>query len=144
MKHLPFDATILVLNSATSALGVVTSALVRNFRLYWYGVSGDCGVGITPQMCNRVTNHGDMDTCSKPGEESVCFKKKREFKFIDKLFCPLIYMVINTEYTNVVHFFINSELKCKPHENTACVFLTSVTWTILQMEIDGNLKKMRC
>ena len=21
---------------------------------------GDCGVGITPQMCNRVTNHGDM------------------------------------------------------------------------------------
>ena len=32
------------------------------------GVSGDCGVGITPQMCNRVTNHGDMDTFSKPME----------------------------------------------------------------------------
>ena len=30
------------------------------------GVSGDCGVGITPQMCNRVTNHGDMSTFSKP------------------------------------------------------------------------------
>ena len=32
------------------------------------GVSGnivDCGVGITPQMCNRVTNHGDMGTFSK-------------------------------------------------------------------------------
>ena len=30
-----------------------------------HGVSGDisfCGVGITPQMCNRVTNHGDMGT----------------------------------------------------------------------------------
>ena len=35
----------------------------------WYrrGVSGDCGVGITPQMCNRVTNHGDMSTFSTPG-----------------------------------------------------------------------------
>ena len=30
------------------------------------GVSGDCGVGITSQMCNRVTNHGDMSTFSKP------------------------------------------------------------------------------
>ena len=27
--------------------------------------SGDCGVGITPQMCNRVTNHGDVSTFSK-------------------------------------------------------------------------------
>ena len=30
--------------------------------LYRRGVSGDigdCGVGITPQMCNRVTNHGE-------------------------------------------------------------------------------------
>ena len=27
---------------------------------------GDCGVGITPQMCNRVTNHGDMSTFSNP------------------------------------------------------------------------------
>ena len=27
---------------------------------------GDCGVGTTPQMCNRVTNHGDMSTFSKP------------------------------------------------------------------------------
>ena len=37
----------------------------------WYRrsrrVSGDCGVGITPQMCNRVTNHGDMGTFSKEG-----------------------------------------------------------------------------
>ena len=27
---------------------------------------GDFGVCITPQMCNRVTNHGDMGTFSKP------------------------------------------------------------------------------
>ena len=26
----------------------------------------DCGVCITLQMCNRVTNHGDMGTFSKP------------------------------------------------------------------------------
>ena len=30
------------------------------------GDMGDCGVGITPQMCNRVTNHGDMSIFSKP------------------------------------------------------------------------------
>ena len=30
------------------------------------GVTGDCGAGITPDMCNRVTNHGDMSTFSKP------------------------------------------------------------------------------
>ena len=36
----------------------------------WYRrslrVSGNIGVGITPQMCKRVTNHGDMGTFSKP------------------------------------------------------------------------------
>ena len=30
------------------------------------GDIGDCGVGITPQMCIRVTNHGDKSTFSKP------------------------------------------------------------------------------
>ena len=37
--------------------------LVRSFRRYGHGVSvdiGDCRVGITLQMCNRVTIHGDM------------------------------------------------------------------------------------
>ena len=32
------------------------------------GDIGDCGVGITPQMCKRVTNHGDMSTFSKPAQ----------------------------------------------------------------------------
>ena len=27
---------------------------------------GNCGVGITTQMCNRVTNHGDMGIFSRP------------------------------------------------------------------------------
>ena len=62
MKHLSFDAT-------TSALDAKTLAIARSYRQFWHGVSGnigDCGVGITPQMCNRVTNHGDMSTFSKP------------------------------------------------------------------------------
>ena len=61
MKHSPLDAPI-------SALDVETSALVRSLWRYQFVVSGDisdCGVGITPQMCNRVTNHGDMGTFSK-------------------------------------------------------------------------------
>ena len=29
------------------------------------GNIGKCGVGVTPQMCNRVTNPWDMDTFSR-------------------------------------------------------------------------------
>ena len=52
-----FDATISALDAETSALGASTSAIARSYRRYRRGVSGDigdCGVGITPQMCNRV------------------------------------------------------------------------------------------
>ena len=90
MKHSLFDATIFVLDAKTSALdvetsafgldaetsalgaetsalGAVTSAIERSYWQYRRGVSaGDCRVGVTPQMCNRVTNHGDMSTFSKP------------------------------------------------------------------------------
>ena len=62
-----FDATI-------SALDPETSAIARSYRRYWRGVHGDIGdciVGITPQMCNRVTNHGDMGTFFKPGQHAV-------------------------------------------------------------------------
>ena len=69
-----FDATISELDAETSsleaetsALGAATFAIARSYWRYRRGVSGDCGVGITPQMCNRVTNHGDMSTFSKPG-----------------------------------------------------------------------------
>ena len=68
-----FDATISAidaetssLNAETSSLGAATSAIARSYRRYRRVVSGYCGVGITPQMCNRVTNHGDMSTFSKP------------------------------------------------------------------------------
>ena len=94
MKQSSFDATISALDAETSVLGAETSALgaemsplgvetsalgmetsalgaaiARSYRHYRRRVSGDigdCGVGITPQMCNRVTNHGDMSTFSKP------------------------------------------------------------------------------
>ena len=71
-----FNATISALNAETtvldaemSALDVETSAIARSYRRYLRGVFsgiGDCGVGITPQMCNRVTNHGYMSTFSIP------------------------------------------------------------------------------
>ena len=65
-----FDATISSLDAETSLLG---AAIARSYRRYRRGVSGDigdCGVGITLLMCNRVTNHGDMSTFSKPGAKS--------------------------------------------------------------------------
>ena len=80
MKQSSFDATISALDAETSlfdaetsapgaetsAPGAATTAIARSYRRYRCGVSGDCGVGITPQMGNRVTNHGDMSTFSKP------------------------------------------------------------------------------
>ena len=69
-----FDATISALDAETSALGPVA----RSYQRYRRGVSGDCGVGITPQMCNRITNQSfryeyffqtcqgaDSETCLK-------------------------------------------------------------------------------
>ena len=56
------DATI-------SPLDAETSAIARSYRRYGHGVYGDIGdygVGINLQMCNTVTNHGDMSTFSKP------------------------------------------------------------------------------
>ena len=75
-----FDATISALDAETSSLDAETSsldsetsalgaAIARSYQRYRRGVSGDigdCGIEITPQMCNRVTNHGDMSTFSKP------------------------------------------------------------------------------
>ena len=41
----------------------------RSMRRRPRGVTGDIsdwGVGVTLQMCNRVINHGDMGTFSRP------------------------------------------------------------------------------
>ena len=66
LEQSSFDATISALDAETLALGAATSAIARSFWRYWRGVIGDCGVGVTPQLCNRVTNHGDMGTFSRP------------------------------------------------------------------------------
>ena len=77
MKQSAFDARISALDAETSALGAATPAIAwRSFdaryrrsmqrRRRSRGVTGDCGVGVTPQMCNRVTNHGDMGSFSRP------------------------------------------------------------------------------
>ena len=73
------DAETSALGAETSALGAETSAIARSYWRYRRGVAGDigdCGVGITPQMSNRVTNHGDMSTFSKPGRRR-CPKHRR-------------------------------------------------------------------
>ena len=74
-KHSPFngDAETSPLGPATLALSAEISALMRSFRRCWLGVSSDisnCRVGITLQMCNRVTNHGDKGTFSKQVQKS--------------------------------------------------------------------------
>ena len=40
---------------------------LQQYRHGVFSDNADCSVGVTPQMCNRVTNHGDMGTFSKPG-----------------------------------------------------------------------------
>ena len=59
LEQLLFDATI-------SALDAETSAIEWSYWQYRRRVFGDCSVGVTLQMCNRVTNHGDMGTFSRP------------------------------------------------------------------------------
>ena len=73
-----FDATISALDVETSSLDAETSAIAQSYQRYRRAVSGDigdCGVGITPQMCNRVTNHGDMSTFSKPVSDEIHSQK---------------------------------------------------------------------
>ena len=64
-----FDAMISALDAKTSVLDAETSAIARSYHRYRRGVSGYCGVGITPKMCNRVTSHGDMGIFSRPVKE---------------------------------------------------------------------------
>ena len=75
------DAETSALDAETSALGASTLAIARSYRRYRREVSGDigdCGVCITPQMCNRVTNHGDMSTFSKPGLTKATIKLTKQ------------------------------------------------------------------
>ena len=57
------------------------------------GVYSDIGVGITPQMCNRVTNHGDMSTFSKPARRDRRYRRERD---------PMLNSVLNGDWSNSV------------------------------------------
>ena len=85
MKHSSFDPTISALDAELLALLRVGHSMCRYWCSMWrrlrsvwrhrrsrgvFADIGDCEVGITPQMCNRVTNHGDMGTFSKPDYSS--------------------------------------------------------------------------
>ena len=48
----------------------------RSARRYRRGVFGDCGVGVTPKMCNRVTNHGDTGTFFRPALLPACHRHR--------------------------------------------------------------------
>ena len=67
MKQSSFDATISALDAETSSFNAETRQRLRSRGVT--GDIGDCEVGITQQMCNRVTNLGDMSTFSKPVTE---------------------------------------------------------------------------
>ena len=85
------DAEASALDAEMSALGAATFAIARSYWRYRRGVSGDigdCGVGITPQMCNRVTNHGDMSTFSKPGHRLTATVTSLQC-YINKTLVPL-------------------------------------------------------
>ena len=106
MKHSSFDATI-------SALDAETSAIARSYRRYRRGVPGDigdCGVGITAQMCNRVTNHGDMSTFSKPEPCS----EVRPFLGLSKFWGTLSYFplfnVLELVQLSISHMPVNIQL----------------------------------
>ena len=103
MKHYEtlehsFDATISALkagtsalNAETSAVGAATSAIARSYRRYQCGDSGDigdCGVGITPQMCNRVTNHGDVSTFSKPAYSKILNANNEFYCLCKNIYLP--------------------------------------------------------
>ena len=60
LKHSPFNATISQLDAENRRSHGVSGDIGEEFP----GID-NCGVGITQQMCNRVTNHGDMGTFSK-------------------------------------------------------------------------------
>ena len=94
LEHSPFDAMILALDAETSALGTATLALgaatsAPSFQRHRHRVSaviGDCGVGITPQICNRVTNRADMSTFYKQASKCLFLTYECLFLMSESLF----------------------------------------------------------
>ena len=56
-EHLPFDATRSALDAVTSAVSMVISTLGTTILVHEVSSDiGDCSVGITMQMCKKITN----------------------------------------------------------------------------------------
>ena len=56
-------------NNIGARCGDLRARCRRRYGQYRRGVLsniGDCSVGVTPHMCNRVTNYGDMGTFFRP------------------------------------------------------------------------------
>ena len=105
LEHSSFDAT-------TSALDAGTSAIARSNRQYRRGVNGDigdCGVGITPQMCNRVTNHGDVSTFSKPARWLIQLHHLAHWSTFNTIAIKLNKVFINKSYFNSIKIKINNK-----------------------------------
>ena len=110
----------------------------RRLRSMWRGPwsrgvtgdIGDCGVGITPQMCNRVTNHGDMVTFSRP---ELLWMRNRLWMRKTILWGEMHFNIIFTlkmnycEYIIVLIIFIEKMLELlvamKPIRTTILTFL---------------------
>ena len=73
------------LDAETYALGAAILAFACSFWRYRCGVSSDFSVGTTPQMCNRVTNLGDMCTFSRPVWNT--YKTHLKFVFQEQSYC---------------------------------------------------------
>ena len=127
MKQSSFDAMISALDAetssldaGTSALGAETSEIARSYRRYQRGVSddiGDYGVGITPQMSNRVTNHGDMSTFSKPACNPVHCVHKIDLNIQKMTNHPTSHKTFNYLINNVTSHKI-SNLRCSKGDVT--------------------------
>ena len=69
------------------------------------GATGDCGVDVTLQMCNRVTNYGDMSTFYKPVSKLINYR--RQIKYCCEQACQII---IGTAFTGVMSVAVTSLL----------------------------------
>ena len=89
-------------------------SMQRRRRLAWRcqrsrGVTGDCGVGVTVQMCNRVTNHRDIGISSRPepamlSPHSALVRPPQNFLIYTNLANFLLTSII-TQIANLLHKF---------------------------------------
>ena len=82
------------------------------YRSVVSGNISDCGVSITPRMCNRVTNRGDMGTFFKPTDLHECI--------MELLILLKLALFQNRRFTTIIrnHAIFNSNLYFFTKQNT--------------------------